>query len=140
MAISTNSRNPINGHSLLSIEAVSELVELLQQFGVHGFAAKIMIALSTSGPSSSSELQKLCKLRQPEVSIGIARLKDDGIIQVEKVVNLNRGRPKHIYSMNGGFYSATSSYREKAATKLKEMNEKLGRLTKLSEHMDTLSN
>ena len=112
----------------------------MQQFGVHGFAAKIMIALSTNGPSSSSELQKLCKLRQPEVSIGIARLKGDGIIQVEKVANLNRGRPKHIYSMNEGFYSATSMYREKAATQLKGMNEKLGRLTKLSEHMDTLSN
>lgn len=140
MAINTSSRTPTNESSLLSIEAVSELVELLQQFGVHGFAAKIMIALSTNGPSSSSELQKLCKLRQPEVSIGIARLKGDGIIQVEKVANLNRGRPKHIYSMNERFYSATSMYREKAAAQLKGMNEKLGRLTKLSEHMDTLSN
>jgi len=140
MAIHIDSRAPPNGHSPLSIEESSEIVELLKQFGVHDFAAKIMIALTTNGPSSSSELQKLCKLRQPEVSIGITQLKRDRIIHVEKIANFNRGRPKHVYSLNGGFYSATLMYREKAASRLKEMNEQLSRLNELSEHMRALSN
>jgi predicted transcriptional regulator len=140
MAIHIDSQPPQNRRPPLTTEEVSEMVDLLKKIGVHGFAAKIMIALSTNGPSSSSELQKLCKLRQPEVSIGITRLKDDGIIQVEKIVKLNRGRPKHVYSLNGGFYSSTLPYREKAARRVKEMNEHLGRLSELSEHMGSLSN
>jgi predicted transcriptional regulator len=140
MAIHIDSRTPPNGRSSLTTEEVSEMVDLLKQIGVHGFAAKILIALSTNGPSSSSELQKLCKLRQPEVSIGITRLKKDRIIQVEKIVKLNRGRPKHVYLLNGGFYSATLLYREKAASRIKEMNEQLGRLNELSEQMRALSN
>jgi predicted transcriptional regulator len=140
MSIHTGNRTPPNGRSSLSTEEVAEIVDLLKQIGVHGFAAKIMVALSANGPSSSSELQKSCKLRQPEVSIGITQLKRDTIIQVEKIANLNRGRPKHVYSLNGGFYSATLLYREKAASRIKEMNEQLGRLNELSEHMRALSN
>ena len=139
MSIHIDTRTPPNGRSSLSTEEVAEMVDLLKQIGVHGFAAKIMIALTTNGPSSSSELQKLCKLRQPEVSIGITRLKTDRIILVEKIFNLNRGRPKHIYSLNGGFHSATLPYREKAASQIKEMNEQLGRLNELSENMRALS-
>ena len=74
------------------------------------------------------------------MSIGINKLKRDKIIKVEKISNLNRGRPKHVYSLNGGFHSATMLYREKAASRLKEMNEQLSRLNKLSEHMRALSN
>jgi len=140
MSIHIDTRTPPNGRSSLSTEEVAEMVDLLKQIGVHGFAAKIMIALTTNGPSSSSELQKSCKLRQPEVSIGITQLKRDRIIHVEKIANFNRGRPKHVYSLNGGFYSATLMYREKAAIRIKEMNEQLGRLNELSEHMSALSN
>jgi predicted transcriptional regulator len=140
MSIHIDSRTPPNGRSSLSTEEIAEMVYLLKQIGVHGFAAKIMVILSANGPSSSSELQKSCKLRQPEVSIGITQLKRDRIIQVEKIANLDRGRPKHVYSMNGGFYSATLLYREKAASRIKEMNEQLGRLNELSERMRVLPN
>ena len=140
MSIHIDSRTPQNGTSSLTTEEVAEMVGLLKQIGVHGFAAKIIVVLSANGPSSSSELQKSCKLRQPELSIGITKLKHDKIIKVEKMSNLNRGRPKHVYSLNGGFYSSTMLYREKAASRLKEMNEQLSRLNELSEHMRALSN
>ena len=119
---------------------MSEMVELLKHLGVHNFAASVLVALSVHGPSDSRRLQTLCQLRQPEVSVAISRLRKHGVIIVDKIAKGVRGRPRHIYSIDSGIDDATRPFKEAATTRLNNLQQQLGRLNELSEHIRAYAN
>jgi len=124
--------------SQLNGEEIEEIVELLKRVGTNGFAARVLVSLSINGPNDSSGLQKICGLRQPEVSIAISHLKKNGIIEVEITNNGGRGRPKHIYSLIGDFKEATLPIVNKAKEKLETMQNQISRLKELSDNIHDL--
>ncbi|MDP7203484.1 MAG: hypothetical protein QGF72_05080 [Candidatus Poseidoniaceae archaeon] len=131
---SNSSTTPPN-HENMSDDELAEVVELLKRIGVNGFAAVVMVSLSIDGPNDSAGLQLICGLRQPEVSIAVSNLKQYGLIEIEKIIEGGRGRPKHIYSLIGDFNESSKPFREKAMEKLDAMQKKLQRLEELSESL-----
>ena len=119
----------------MSEEELVEVVELLKRIGVNGFAAIVMVSLSIDGANDSAGLQRVCGLRQPEVSIAISNLKRYSLIEVEKIFDGGRGRPKHIYSLIGDFNESSKPFRDEAKKKLDAMQKKLQRLEELSESL-----
>ena len=59
-----------------------------------------LIALNELKRASSKDLQALCRLRQPEISIALKRLKARGWVSSSADKNAGTGRPKSIYFLN----------------------------------------
>jgi len=133
MGSESDNTTPPRERGSMSDDEMTEVVELLKRIGVNGFAAVVMVSLSVDGANDSAGLQRTCRIRQPEVSIAISTLKKHGLIEVTKITNGERGRPKHIYSLKGDFNESSKPFREKALEKLESMQEKLQRLEELSE-------
>ena len=80
MATDDSTASPsVNGASRVK---PSEMIQLLSSIGVEDNTATVMVYLHIRGPSKSSDLQKLCKLRQPDVSVAINRLNRLNLIEV----------------------------------------------------------
>lgn len=133
MGSESGNATPPRKQESMSDDEITEVVELLKRIGVNGFAAVVMVSLSVDGANDSAGLQRTCGIRQPEVSIAISNLKKNDLIEVTKVSNGERGRPKHIYSLKGDFNESAKPFREQALEKLDSMQKKLQRLEELSE-------
>tara|TARA_B100000700_G_scaffold298083_1_gene363606 strand:+ start:2545 stop:2946 length:402 start_codon:yes stop_codon:yes gene_type:complete len=109
-----------------------EMVELLVSLGAELNTAKTLMCLHVHGPSKSSELQKRCNLRQPDVSVAINKLKKLEIIQIVSNSSNGRGRPSHIYDLSVTLNEALIPFRNLAAERLTELQNQLSRLTELT--------
>ena len=96
MAMDTSTASPsVNGASRVKS---SEMIQLLSSIGVDANTATVMVCLHTQGPSKSRDLQKICKLRQPDVSVAINQLNRLNLIEVISNPKKGRGRPSQTYS------------------------------------------
>lgn len=81
-------------------EALGEVAELLAGLGVDPRQARILAFLAAEGEGRSSDLEKRCRLRQPQVSLATKDLREVGWVQVEERRNGTRGRPVHVYRLH----------------------------------------
>jgi predicted transcriptional regulator len=109
-----------------------ELIELLERRGVSHPAALVLVCLLERGPNDSSGLQNSCGIRQPEVSIGVAELRELGIIEIEAVRKNGRGRPRHLYSLFGGIYETLEPILLRARKKLDNLTLQIGKLEQIA--------
>ena len=74
-----------------------KLVELLQRFDYFHIDAKILTYMLRTGKAVSRQIERDMGLRQPEVSIGMKKLRERGIIGKTTVRTEGKGRPNHEY-------------------------------------------
>ncbi len=111
----------------------NEMVDLLVSLGTDLNTAKTMIFLHAHGPTSSSHLQKHCKIRQPDVSVAINQLNKFDLIQVVSSSSGGRGRPSHTYELSVPLDEALEPFREQAVVRLSKLQTELNRLAELTE-------
>jgi predicted transcriptional regulator len=75
-------------------------IEYFRTLGLDEKSAMCLIALNELKNASSKDLQAICRLRQPEISIALKRLKSYGWIGCSIDKNAGAGRPKSIYFLN----------------------------------------
>tara|TARA_B100000767_G_C19625239_1_gene475851 strand:+ start:406 stop:747 length:342 start_codon:yes stop_codon:yes gene_type:complete len=109
------------------------MVELLVSLGTELNTAKTMICLHENGPTTSSNLQKCCELRQPDVSIAINQLTKYDLIDVVTASNGGRGRPSHTYELSVPLDEALKPFREQAVVRLSKIQTELNRLAELTD-------
>ena len=80
-------------------ETASEVAELLGGLGVDRNQARILAHLAIEGEAKSRDLERLCRLRQPQVSLATKDLRGQGWLTVEERRNGARGRPVHVYRL-----------------------------------------
>lgn len=80
-------------------ESASEVAELLGGLGVERNQARILAHLASEGEAKSRDLEKVCRLRQPQVSLATKDLRTAGWLVVEERRNGSRGRPVHVYRL-----------------------------------------
>ncbi|MBS71419.1 MAG: hypothetical protein CMO20_00505 [Thermoplasmata archaeon] len=111
-----------------SDDSIDEMVLMLANVGIAPNVAKVLVALRDCGFQSSVELQKECKLRQPEISVAIQRLLADGSIVIEPLNSGGRGRPRHRYSLNGEFVTIIQPHIEVVLKQINKLEDNLSRL------------
>lgn len=109
-----------------------EMVDLLISLGVGHNIAKTLICLHKHGPSKSTDLQKRCALRQPDVSIAISRLSELGVVNIVPMSSKGRGRPSHIYELAMPLNEALIPFRRQASERLTVIQNQLSRLAELA--------
>ena len=84
-----------NIHSL--DEADDKTAQLFSKLGMSKNLAKTLIYLSQVDECKSSEIEIGAKLRQPNVSIAMRELREQGWITKREVKKGGKGRPTHMY-------------------------------------------
>ena len=118
-------------------EPINEIVEMLVNIGVEQNVASVLVALRDAGFQSSKNLQKVCKLRQPEISIAMQQLLTNDMVAVEPLKSGGRGRPRHRYSLNGEFTDIIQPFIDEAETHINQLANDLARLESVSKDLTT---
>ncbi|MDP6098993.1 MAG: hypothetical protein QF566_02320 [Candidatus Thalassarchaeaceae archaeon] len=118
-------------------ELINEMVEMLDNIGVDQNVALVLVALREGGFQSSRNLQKVCKLRQPEISIAVQQLLTNDMVAVEPLKSGGRGRPSHRYSLNGEFADIIQPFIDVAEVHINQLENDLARLESVSKDLAT---
>ena len=110
-----------------------EMDQLLVSLGAELNTAKTLICLHVHGASKSTDLQKRCNLRQPDVSIAINQLNGLKLIEIITTPSGGRGRPSHTYQLTVSLNEALKPFRQQAIERLSVLQEQLTRLTELTD-------
>ena len=115
----------------LSQQLVSQLIKL----GVQSYTAKCLACLHFHGPSTSRMLQKNCNIRQPDVSVAIAELRRLNVVNLDSSAASGRGRPSHIYHLNGTLNECIIPFIEDAQNKITHIISAINNLEQLAQNM-----
>ena len=80
-------------------EKEEELGSLFMQIGIKKNAAKVLVFLANSSEATSHAIERGTDLRQPEVSLAIRYLMDQGWIMSWESKAESKGRPVKIYAL-----------------------------------------
>ncbi len=118
-------------------EQINEMVEMLANIGVEQNVARVLVALRDGQFQSSRNLQKVCKLRQPEISVAVQHLLANDLIAIEPLKSGGRGRPSHRYSLNGDFVELIQPFIEEAENQINQLTSDLTRLESVTKNLIT---
>ncbi|MCA1812875.1 MAG: hypothetical protein LC624_02855 [Halobacteriales archaeon] len=76
-----------------------EVVDILSSLGVDHKIAKVITFLAQVEEGKSTDIERGCRLRQPEVSVATKSLRELGWIQTEERKKGGKGRPVHYYKL-----------------------------------------
>ena len=93
--------------------------KILEPLGFGKHDAAVLSHLISMKKAVSADIEHTCRLRQPEVCNALGKLVEDGFISFIKKKKTGKGRPVHIYSVNGKIL-------ERLDMKLKEKRKNLG--------------
>ncbi|NPV62148.1 MAG: ArsR family transcriptional regulator [Methanotrichaceae archaeon] len=118
----------------VAIEVVGErdmeFVETLRSIGAHRNVAKIITYLKDVESASSRDIERATDLRQPEVSIAMRTLRENGWIEEADVKGNGKGRPLKIYSLRVGMDEIIRFYE---GEKSREASRAMGAIQRLKE-------
>ncbi len=135
MSSEANSGQPNSTSQNLAMTQANELVTLLKYLGLNDPSANVLVCLHHHGKLDSAGLQDRCGLRQPEVSIAINELRGYGAIQMNQEQLSGRGRPKHIYSLNGSLEEALKPIKNRATETMNQLKKQLEQLADITKQL-----
>lgn len=93
----------------------------LIQLGANENTASVLLCLHHHGASTSKNLQFHCNIRQPDVSMAIAELRDMNLVHFSPKTEASRGRPAHIYRLRNNLEQSIQPFVNQARKRAKEI-------------------
>ncbi|HQF16629.1 MAG: hypothetical protein A4E45_00173 [Methanosaeta sp. PtaB.Bin039] len=109
-----------------------EFIETLRSLGVPRNVASLITYLSNMKEVSSREIEMGTGLRQPEVSIGMRTLRDNGWIDEHEVKSSGKGRPMKVYALKVPMAEIITHFEQKKLSESAQAMESIRRLKELS--------
>ena len=94
------------------------LSELFSTIGIGDNVAQVLMFMNENGWVDSPTLQSCCGLRQPEVSVAVKNLTDRGCIEIRPERLGTRGRPRHLYRLNGSLTEVIEPWLDNARARM----------------------
>ncbi len=116
-------------------EPANLVVEMLENIGVSTNVAYVLVSLHEGGGLSSKELQSVCGLRQPEISLAMKELLNSEMVRCDVQSAGGRGRPSHKYSLNGELFTVIKPYIDDAESRLNQLTNDLQRLDEVTRRL-----
>lgn len=119
-------------------EKEEKLIDVMMRLDiVRGTARTLVYMLSSKNNAVSSiDIERAATLRQPEVSVATAELRNLGILSQKSIKHKGKGRPTHRYSLKKSPTEIKSIITEKSQERLKKMEENLKTLDTLIAEME----
>lgn len=113
-------------------EKDEKIVEELISLGINRNVAMALTYLQNVNTATSVDLEKIARLRQPEVSTVMKQLKEnDWIIEKEEKKKIGKGRPNKVYSLKIGFNDIIIQLERQQKKALDEIKTNVERLRDL---------
>ena len=93
----------------------------LIQLGANENTASVLLCLHHHGASTSKDLQCRCNIRQPDVSMAIAELREMNLVHFSPRTEATRGRPAHIYRLRNNLEQSIQPFVNLAKKRAKEI-------------------
>jgi len=93
----------------------------LIQVGANEITASVLLCLHHHGASTSKDLQYHCNIRQPDVSMAIAELREMNLVHFSPRTEATRGRPAHIYRLRNNLEQSIQPFVNRARKQAKEI-------------------
>jgi predicted transcriptional regulator len=101
------------------------LSELLSTIGIGDNVSQVLMFMNENDWVDSPTLQSYCGLRQPEVSVAVKNLTDRGCIEIRPERLGTRGRPRHLYRLNGSLNEVIEPWIDSARLRMLEIENSL---------------
>jgi predicted transcriptional regulator len=113
-------------------EKDEEIADILISLGMSRSVAMSLTYLQNMNSATSVDLERVARLRQPEVSIAIRQLKERNWIDEREEKNkIGKGRPTKVYSLKVGFKDIISQLEKQQKKVVDEAKANVGRLKEL---------
>lgn len=110
-----------------------EMVILLQKLNVSKPVAKALACLLSTDRITSREVERMSRLRQPEVSIAMNYLKENNWVDVEELKKKQgKGRPIKVYSLIVPMNEIIETIEKKVLSENKMLLENIEKLKRIS--------
>jgi predicted transcriptional regulator len=113
-------------------EKEQELVEALEAVGVRRNVAAIIVYLKDLDEATSRDIEKGSGLRQPEVSIAMRVLRENGWIAERDVKGSGKGRPTRLYRLIMSIDEIIGHYEEEKRSESAQVMQSIQRLKEIS--------
>ena len=97
-----------------------EFVNLLVQIGMNKNIAKVLVFLANTTEATSRSIERGTDMRQPEVSMAMKYLMDQGWIKVRDKPKANKGRPEKGYSLAKPITEILNKFEEEKVAKINQ--------------------
>ena len=112
-------------------EKDEEIAGALISLGMSRNVAMALSYLQNTNAARSVDLERVARLRQPEVSIAMRQLKERGWISERDEKKPGKGRPNKIYSLKVDFGEIIAQLEKKQRTSVDELKAKIEKLKEL---------
>jgi len=112
-------------------EKDEEIADILISLGISKNAATALSYLQNKNSAKSIDLERVARLRQPEVSIVMRKLKERDWINEREEKKPGKGRPYKIYSLKVGFNNIIAQLENQHIKAVEETQAKIERLKEL---------
>jgi predicted transcriptional regulator len=112
-------------------EKDEEIADALISLGLGRNAALALAYMRNTNSTTSTDLERSARLRQPEVSIAMRQLKERDWINEREEKKLGKGRPYKIYKLKVGFDDIIAQLEKQQIKAVEEVQAKIERLKKL---------
>jgi predicted transcriptional regulator len=113
-------------------EKEEEFVNLLIEIGTKKTIAKVLVFLASTPEATSRAIERGTDMRQPEVSMAMKYLMDQGWIRVRESHSENKGRPMKVYELAKPITVIVDCIEKK---KKNEANNQLALVRKLRDYL-----
>lgn len=112
-------------------EKDEEIAGALISLGMNRNVAMALSYLQNTNAARSVDLERVARLRQPEVSIAMRQLKERGWIIEREEKKPGKGRPNKIYSLKVNFGEIIAQLEKQQRTSVDELKAKIEKLKEL---------
>lgn len=113
-------------------EKEEEFANLLIEIGTRKNIAKVLVFLAKTPEATTLALERGTDMRQPEVSIAVRYLMDQGWIKSRESAGESKGRPMKIYGLARPIHEIMDCIEK---DKRVEANKQLALLQKIRDHL-----
>jgi predicted transcriptional regulator len=112
-------------------EKDEEIADALISLGMSRNAAMALTYMRNTNSSTTTELERSARLRQPEVSIAMKQLIEHDWINESEEKKAGKGRPFKIYSLKVGFEDIINQLEKQQKQAIDDAQRKIERLKEL---------
>ncbi|AET63804.1 hypothetical protein [Methanothrix harundinacea] len=115
-----------------------EFVEVLRDLGIPRNVASMITYLANVQEATSREIEIGSNLRQPEVSIAMRALRNNGWVEEREVKKDGKGRPMKVYRLIRSLEEIITHFEEEKRLESTRVMEDIGRLKDLSGRLSSI--
>jgi len=112
-------------------EKDEEIADILMALGMSRNVAMALSYLQNTNAATSVDLERVARLRQPEVSIAMRQLKERNWISEKEEKKPGKGRPYKIYTLKVGFNDIVAQLEKQQKKAFDEAKSNVDRLKEL---------